>query len=60
MRQHEYNTTQHETTQVQYETTRVQRDTTGVQNSINFILIDLHHRCILGTWYIKAKVLMML
>ena len=57
--QHEYNTTQQEATRVQHETTRVQNDTSRVQHSINFILIYLHHRCILGTWYIKAKALLM-
>ena len=45
--QHEYNTTQHETTRVQHETTQVQHDTTRVQQIINFILVYLHHRCIL-------------
>ena len=59
MTQHEYNTAQHETTRVRHETTRVQNDTTRVQHSINFTLIYLHHRCILGTWYIKAKALLM-
>ena len=57
--QHEYNTTQHETTRVQHETTQVQHDTTRVQQGINFILVYLHHRYILGTWYIKAKALLM-
>ena len=54
-RQNEYNMTQHKTTRVQHETTRVQNDTTRVQHSINFILILLHDRCLLRTWYIKPK-----
>ena len=52
------NPTQHETTRVQHETTQAENDTARVQNSINFILIYLHHHCILGTWYIKAKALL--
>ena len=45
--------TQHDTTRVQHEATRVQHETTGVQNSKKFILIYLHHRCILGARYIR-------
>ena len=62
--QHEYNTTQHDTTRVQHYTIEITRDNTSatrdntskndktrVQDDINFILIFLHHHCILRTWY---------
>ena len=52
-RQHKYNTRQQETTRLQHETTRVQQETTRVRNNIEFTLICLYHRCILGAWYIK-------
>ena len=50
------NPTQHETTR---DNTSATRDNTSRErHSINFILIYLHHHCILGTWYIKAKALL--
>ena len=46
-------TTQHGTTQVQHKTARVQQAIKQVQNNIQFILINLCHRCKLGPWYIS-------
>ena len=37
----------------QQEKTRVQYETTQVQNNIKFTSIYLHHRHILGAWYIR-------